>query len=233
MATNKERQIRLITWNCCRGRYDEKSAALLSLVPDLAVFQEASESRTALGNDLRQGDNPKNGVVVIATNGLQAEFGHIDEAALWSIVPLKVSGTTNFHLLAVWTRYEAGYIRSLNKALDVYGDFLRSAPAIVMGDFNSNAIWDNPRRQTDFSRVALRLEREFGLQSAYHKFFNERFGSDSRGTHHFRWNENAPFHIDYCFVPSTWRVESVEVGEYANWGSTSDHCPLVVDVVPG
>lgn len=130
----------------------------------------------------------------------------------------------------VWTCDEEGYIQGLDKALDAYGDFLKAAPSIVLGDFNANAIWDNPNRSADFSRVANRLESEFGLKSAYHFFFDEPFGSETIATHHFRWHEDEPFHIDYCFVPSYWTIEGVTVGKYSDWGHISDHCPLIVDM---
>lgn len=226
----KENTIRLITWNCSRGRYDEKRDKLLSLEPDIAIMQEASQSKTAYGQDFWYGFNPKIGIAVLTTNRLKIELGPVDDAALWSIVPLKISGQFSLHLLAVWTRAEEKYIQGLDKALDIYGDFLKAAPSVVVGDFNSNAIWDNPKRHTDFSRVAYRLKTEFGLISAYHNHSHEPFGFESKATHHYRWHKEEPFHIDYCFIPSSWPVEDVKIGKYKDWGAISDHCPLIVDV---
>jgi hypothetical protein len=145
-------------------------------------------------------------------------------------VPIIVSGKYSFNLLAVWTRFEGKYIQSLDKALDVYSGFLKKAPSVIVGDFNSNAIWDNPKRCTDFSRVGRRLLNEFGLQSAYHVFHNEQYGQETCPTHHFRWHKDEPFHIDYCFVPSSWDLQDVQIGTYDDWGSISDHCPLIVDI---
>ena len=56
-------------------------------------------------------------------------------------------------------------------------------------------------------------------------------GSERHPTHYFRWQENAPFHIDYVFVPAAWRerVRSVEVGAYENWRD-SDHVPITVEL---
>jgi endonuclease/exonuclease/phosphatase family metal-dependent hydrolase len=71
--------------------------------------------------------------------------------------------------------------------------------------------------------------------SAYHDFFGEEHGHESRATHYFQWNEAKPSHIDYCFVPRAWsgRIRSVTVGTYADWARDSDHRPLVVDVAAG
>ena len=38
-----------------------------------------------------------------------------------------------------------------------------------------------------------------------------------------------PFHIEYVFVPKLWKLRSVEVGSFREWG-LSCHVPLVVHV---
>ena len=40
----------------------------------------------------------------------------------------------------------------------------------------------------------------------------------------------APFHLDYLFVPTHWTIKSVVLGEPNEWLQYSDHCPLVVEV---
>jgi endonuclease/exonuclease/phosphatase family metal-dependent hydrolase len=68
--------------------------------------------------------------------------------------------------------------------------------------------------------------------SAYHSFFREEQGQESRPTLYFQWNELKPFHIDYCFLPGPWvkQIAQVEVGEYNKWKGLSDHRPLIVDI---
>ena len=71
--------------------------------------------------------------------------------------------------------------------------------------------------------------------SAYHQFSGEAFGEESRATHWSSFDLERPHHIDYCFVPNTWRVEQVWVGAHQHWAMAkrgSDHAPLVVDVRP-
>lgn len=70
--------------------------------------------------------------------------------------------------------------------------------------------------------------------SAYHIFFGEAQGQETRPTYYFYWQKHRPFHIDYCFVPETWAtsLQSVEVGSYEGWKQHSDHRPLVVEVSP-
>lgn len=75
----------------------------------------------------------------------------------------------------------------------------------------------------------VRLLNQHGLTSAYHAFYGETQGAESRPTHYFWHKKQRPFHIDYVFVPSSWRVNSVDVGSFARWGKVSDHVPVVVD----
>jgi hypothetical protein len=81
--------------------------------------------------------------------------------------------------------------------------------------------------------LMTRLE-PLGLVSAYHRFFNEGFGAETRPTHFFKGKQGSPFHLDYFFVPAAWmsRVASVEVGTYEAWSSYSDHAPVTVDMRP-
>lgn len=163
--------------------------------------------------------------------GFQLEEIPAEASVQWSIRPFRVVGPVSFNLLAVWTRREPPntYVEALDSALNAYGPLLRGLPLVVLGDFNANAIWDNPRRRTDFTRLAGRLRTEFGLVSAYHKFFSEAFGDEARATHYYRWHQHEPFHLDYCFAPESWPILSVEVSCYEDWSDISDHRPLVVE----
>jgi hypothetical protein len=224
--------MKLVTWNCCRGDYLAKRELLSKLAPDVAVIQEARRTRAWPPGDLWFGPNPKNGLSVLTANGYSAEPLPASQAAPWSIVPIQITGPTRFNLLAVWTRKETGYVAGLAQALSTYSDFLMEEPSVVMGDFNANAIWDKPRAKVDFSRVAKRLQAEFGLVSVYHAHFGESFGVESQATHHFRWNASQAFHIDYCFVPEAWKIESVSIESDTTWGTVSDHRPLAVTAIP-
>jgi hypothetical protein len=225
--------LRIATWNMCRGNYLKKRAALAELAPDVAIIQEANGIAGLLPGDLWHGPNPRTGISVLTGDKHSVAVDAIDERAIWSIPPLKIRGQHDLNLLAVWTRLETGgYVKSLWDALDCYGDFLRHKPCIVMGDFNASAIWDKPRGKVDFSRLARRLETDFGLKSAYHSYFSESYGVETRATYHREWKVAKPFHIDYCFVPADWSIQEVRLGPYEHWRALSDHCPLVVDVEP-
>ena len=71
-----------------------------------------------------------------------------------------------------------------------------------------------------------------GLVSAYHEFFGEAQGRETRPTCYLLWKKARPYHLDYCFVPKAWarRIRRVEVGSYEDWARHSDHRPLVVEL---
>ena len=223
--------IRLATWNCCRASVAKTAEAVAALGASVTVLQEARRPAELPLGHIWVGKNSQNGLAVVPGAGYRVALGPVASSAPWSIVPVRVSGRQKLHLLMVWTRQEHGYIQGLDAALSTYARFLTSAPSVVIGDFNANAIWDGPRRPTDFSRVAARLKDQFGLVSAYHARSGEAFGSESQATHYFWRRRTRPFHIDYCFVPERWVRDLGEVAilDAAPWDALSDHRPVVVD----
>lgn len=107
-----------------------------------------------------------------------------------------------------------------------------SPPSVVAGDFNTSSTLNSSSAKPSHATLVRTLEQEFGLVSAYHAYTGEPHGVELVPTHYWRWQEASSFHIDYCFVPRSWRVEHVEVGGFADWKRLSDHRPLIVDVDP-
>jgi len=97
----------------------------------------------------------------------------------------------------------------------------------MLGDFNANASFNGK----NWSQL-IALTDAFGMVSAYHYFFNEAPGKEKQPTHFHQGRRDRPFHLDYCFVPTSWtdRIERVVVGTHRQWHSWSDHRPVVVEV---
>jgi endonuclease/exonuclease/phosphatase family metal-dependent hydrolase len=109
---------------------------------------------------------------------------------------------------------------------------MQAQPTVLLGDFNSNTIWD-AEHPSDRSHSALvRYLEGLGLVSAYHSRYEEVQGRESRPTFFLYRHLQRPYHIDYCFLPATWlhRVSDVTVGGHAAWSAKSDHMPLTVDI---
>ncbi len=71
-----------------------------------------------------------------------------------------------------------------------------------------------------------------GLVSAYHAFYEEAHGQETRPTYYFQWKEAKPFHLDYCFIPKAWvpDLRKVSVEPYERWKAHSDHRMITVEV---
>jgi endonuclease/exonuclease/phosphatase family metal-dependent hydrolase len=124
------------------------------------------------------------------------------------------------------------YVRAILDALDKYHDFLRTAPSILVGDFNSHPRWDGSDSGANHSVLEARLRDEFGLVSAFHRHAAKSGVKEEPATLYWQWNRGRQYHIDYCFIPEDWvpSIRSVEVGGYEEWAEHSDHRPLTLDL---
>lgn len=151
------------------------------------------------------------------------------------IVGLEVQGLVSFTLVAVWSCPEQTgykhYVDVVRRALQNHPEWFTTGDAVVAGDFNSNGQW---HQQTKGGHASLVSELESkGLASAYHSHFpEEQQSKETRPTFHQHWNKDKPFHIDYVFIPDTWKIERLEVGGPEEWLEHSDHCPIILDASP-
>ena len=139
-----------------------------------------------------------------------------------------------FTLFAIWAmsnkeNYEARYIGQVWLAINYYEEMLGDA-TILIGDFNSNKIWDYKARVGDHSDVVNKLA-DNNIYSIYHRHFEMEQGKEKHPTFFLQRNLNKSYHIDYCFASADLidRVQNVEVGTYQNWTAYSDHSPLIID----
>jgi endonuclease/exonuclease/phosphatase family metal-dependent hydrolase len=226
--------MRLVTWNCCRGPYEKNSALLSALEPDIAVIQECARPTTESDTCLWFGDNPRQGVAVLASPPYRLQQLPALPDVPKYVVPISVTGPIAFTMFAVWSKKNTQYpyIEAVTHAVDMYRQVFEAGPVVLIGDLNSNAIWDATHpRDLNHTALVARL-KSHDLVSAYHAHHNEAHGRETRPTYYFQWNELRPYHIDYCFVPEQWmgKVQRVEIGAYADWKQHSDHRPLVVEI---
>jgi hypothetical protein len=235
--TPANRTLRLVTWNCCCGPFAKKVPLLDRLLPDIAVLQECPRPAATSDQRLWFGDNPNKGLLVQAYGDYRLrELPTAPEVPNF-VIPVAVSGPTEFNLLAAWTKLQAPYryVRAAVKAVDLYRELFLAAPTVLMGDLNSNTIWDAEHpAHLNHSALVSQLE-ELGLVSAYHHHYHEVHGRETRATFHLYRRESHPFHIDYCFIPQAWadRIAAVELGPFEAWRQFSDHRPLLVDLATG
>ena len=120
------------------------------------------------------------------------------------------------------------YITQVWKALHHYKTLIGNQQAILIGDFNSNTIWDRPRREGNHSTVVKLLESK-GIYSVYHRHFNQEQGKEQHPTYYLYRHKDKPYHLDYCFASEKFidRLVSVQIGDH-DWCVYSDHVPVIV-----
>ena len=118
----------------------------------------------------------------------------------------------------------------MSKAINHYDQLLNNGYSILIGDFNSNKIWDKKHRKVNHSTVVEWLERK-NIYSIYHRHLNQEQGKENHPTFFLQRNKNKSYHIDYCFVSAEIykKLQNIEILTYENWISYSDHVPLIID----
>lgn len=122
------------------------------------------------------------------------------------------------------------YVGQLWKYLQIHKNQLRRDKTILLGDLNSNRIWDQPDRWWNHSDVVEELG-EIGLHSVYHGQTNDPQGQEMTPTFFLQRNLNKAYHIDYAFASSDLiSACKVEVGNSDDWLNVSDHMPVTLSI---
>jgi hypothetical protein len=227
--------MRIVTWNCCRGAFEAKPLRLGAYRADVTVVQECGRPEGERPDCLWMGDDPRHGLAVSAGSGWRVTPVEMPPGVPRYALPARISGRHgDVFMLGLWTLADRPhrYVKAAIRAVEMYRDQIDGKPAVLAGDFNSNAIWNRKTAWARDHKYLVAMLAEMGMVSAYHAFFGEEHGGEATPTFHLYHHESRPFHLDYCFVPVSWTVQAVSVGAYADWADASDHRPLVVDVTP-
>ena len=99
---------------------------------------------------------------------------------------------------------------------------------ILIGDFNSNAIWDKKHGKRNHSIVVNEL-KQINIVSAYHLFNKEEMGKEKQPTFYLYRHIDKPYHIDYCFA-NPQIIKNFDVLKEYEWLKFSDHLPIRVEI---
>ena len=102
-------------------------------------------------------------------------------------------------------------------------------PTVLAGDFNASS--RNGDHVENVASLGIR-----GLVNAYDAFYGAPAGyPGDHPTFYHLWNESRPHHMDYVFLPSSWKIEDVQIGTFSEYSATgrSDHMPVLVSSSPG
>lgn len=231
--------MRIVFWNC-NGAFRDKRHHIERWQPDLAIVAEttrADAEQPALGSTLTEaawvGDASGKGLAVLGRRGSFTIHPLYDEQ-IRLVVPVVVDGSPPLVVLGVWAQTDPqsarhAYVGWLHDAVDRYSDLFKEHETIIIGDFNSNAIWDSQHRGFTHSNLVSRLS-SLGIVSLHHHRSGEAHGRETTPTYFHQWKHEQPFHIDYCFVSKGLvdRVTTFEIGTRDPWLARSDHVPLLV-----
>jgi len=227
--------MRLVAWNCCTGPLDRKLGALETLGADIAVVPECPRLPVRPKAAFWTGANPRKGLGVIARSPWRIAPLETARNLPRYLQPLRISGPERFTLWAVWACNHGvdRYVRGIHRAVDRCSRLFAKGPSVMLGDFNSNSIWDHEHPKDRNHSALVRKLDGLGLVSAYHHHHSEQQGSETAPTFFEYRHRDRPYHIDYCFIPRSWldRLSTVTVGTHVEWGQRSDHMPLIIDLL--
>lgn len=229
--------MKLITWNC-NGALRKKFHVLAKLEADIIVVQECEDpEKTNDKNYLKwaadfiwKGDNKNKGVGIFCKNAHQLLENNWDSNGAKHFISVNINN--EFNVVAVWNHHAVTpayrYIGQLWKYLEINKSQLKKA--ILLGDFNSNKIWDQKNRKWNHTDVVRELE-EIGIRSLYHEYFNENQGEEKSPTFYLQRNKLKKYHLDYAFASKELIKNIIEfkVGKSKKWLEWSDHMPLKIE----
>ncbi len=234
--------MKIITWNC-NGAFRNKFDSISDFNADIYVIQECenpAESRHKnymkwANNHVWIGDTKNKGLGVFARPEIKLErlywTNKFKDHQVKHFLPCKIN--QDFDLLAVWTHQNNspnfGYIGQLWKYIQVNKAKLNEI--LIVGDFNSNAIWDEWDRWWNHSDVVNEL-KELKIESLYHMFTGEQHGKESKPTLYFQRKLIRPYHIDYIFGAERFakRTKKFVVEQADKWLNLSDHMPIFCEI---
>jgi len=222
--------------------FRKKAELILHYKPDIVVIPECEHpDKLLFPANIKQpkdilwfGKNRNKGLAIISYSRYRFTVLPEHNQDLQMIIPIAVKGgDVDFNLFAVWANNpedpEGQYVEQVWKAVHHYDKLISGSNAILVGDFNSNTIWDRKYREGNHSNVVNHLESR-GIFSSYHSYYKQKQGTEKHPTLYMYRHKDKPYHIDYCFMSAGMmkKLKSVEVGEYKSWSGYSDHVPVIV-----
>jgi exonuclease III len=234
--------MKLISWNC-QGAFRKKAEYILAENPDILVIQECENPDNLIFNStikipnefLWFGENKYKGVGIFSYSDYKFELLEEYNADFKIVIPISVSNEQNsFIMFAICANNPKDknnqYIEQVWKAINFYDKLLTHKNTILIGDFNSNKIWDKKHKIGNHSDVVDRL-KDKKIYSVYHRHNNEEHGKENQPTFYLYRHKDKPYHIDYCFASNELieKVVDIAIGNYEYWTKHSDHSPLIIN----
>ena len=223
--------------------FRKKAGIILKHKPDILIVPECEHpdkllfaARTKKPTDILWfGSNQHKGLGIFSYS--QFRFKLLDEhnPNFKMVIPISVTGgSVDFTLFAIWANNpndrDGKYITQVWKAINYYDNLISNQLSILIGDFNSNTIWDYKKHRLSNHSSVVKFLEDKGIFSAYHLYHKQTQGKEKHPTLYMYRHQDKPYHIDYCFVSDDLakKLQSVKVGTHRSWKRYSDHVPVIV-----
>jgi len=229
--------MQIVSWNS-HQKFREKINLFSPDTFDVLVIQECENTEVAaqayqragwkyawIGDDIHKGL----GIFVPASS----KCNRLD----WSVADCKyflpVQVNQYIVIVGVWAMggksKSASYAGQISRFLDQHEDKIERCSTIIVGDFNSNSMWDKRHKTANHSQNNLRLN-SIGLKSLYHCVESAENGREDHPTFYLHYDQEKPYHIDYAYLPESLLGKStIEIGQADKWLKYSDHMPLFIN----
>ncbi|MBO4931887.1 MAG: endonuclease/exonuclease/phosphatase family protein [Clostridia bacterium] len=221
--------MKIVSWNC-NGKFREKYSFLGSLNADIYVVQECENPKKYkkqfegfYSDYIWYGEKDSKGLGIFVRENIEFVINDWPIYCLRHFLSIRINN--DFDLIGVWASppYIEEYYIYQTVNLERY-----NSRTIIIGDFNSNAIWDKSHGRRNHSAVVNEL-KNVGLYSAYHFMMNEKEGEESQKTFYLYRHYDKGYHIDYCFLDPR-RINSFQILTTNDWIQYSDHFPIEICV---
>ncbi|EMY71205.1 endonuclease/exonuclease/phosphatase family protein [Leptospira vanthielii] len=248
--------MKIISWNCSGG-FRKKYPRTFNLKADILIIQECENpynypeffKKLEHTKYFWEGENQNRGIGIFFNETIDlkllnwsSEFsisipGVISEHLRWNTKDLKqflgVSISENHNLIAVWTKggknQSFRYIGQFWKYLLANKSNIVEKPTIIIGDFNSNSIWDKIDRWWNHTEI-IKILNSWNYKSLYHEAYTEKQGEEKIPTFFLQRKKEKSYHIDYAFLPNELLKNSeIQLGKFEDWIDLSDHVPLIIE----
>jgi len=226
----------IVGWNS-HQKFREKIKLFPPDSIDVLIVQECENTETAAKayesagwKHVWMGDNIHKGLGIFVP--ISREIEKLD----WGIsdckyfLPVQISRSVV--MVGVWAKggksNSVRYAGQINRFLDQHIGEVELNSAFIIGDFNSNSIWDKRHKTANHTQNNKRLN-SIGLQSLYHVVQSAQNGLEEHPTFYLSYDKEKPYHIDYVYLPDSIVAKSrIEIGMPNKWLKYSDHMPLFI-----